>query len=120
MRAIIAALCAVVVSTPAGARCPHGESVSWYEGIPTKSGLPGCAHREAPRGSIMRVAVGGRSVDCQVNDWGPSRWTGCEIDVSEGAARQLGILIAGVARANVEIFSRAVDPEPRRRYRRGQ
>jgi len=60
------------------------------------------AHRTLPFGSCVRVLVvdSGRSVQVRVNDRGPFVG-GRIIDVSEAAARQLGLLSAGVARVRL-------------------
>lgn len=60
------------------------------------------AHPSLPFGTCVRVEVvkTGKSVEVRVNDRGP--YTGGRIiDVSEAAARALGILDAGVARVRL-------------------
>lgn len=66
------------------------------------------AHKTLPLGTWVRVVnlVNQRSVVVRVNDRGP--WTGGRIgDVSVAAARQLGILRQGVARARLEVLDGA-------------
>ena len=60
------------------------------------------AHRALPFGTCVRVvnARNGRSVRVRVNDRGPYA-RGRLIDVSEAAARELGMLDAGVARVRL-------------------
>lgn len=63
------------------------------------------AHRTLPLGTRVRVTVleTGRSAVLRVNDRGPFADTGRRIiDLSRGAARELGILGAGTARVEVE------------------
>ena len=61
-------------------------------------------HRPYP----VRVTVlaTGRSAVCRVNDRGPADWTGKIIDLSQGMARKLGIIEAGVARVKIERLSK--------------
>ncbi len=58
-----------------------------------------CAHRRYPFGSILRVTLRGRAVECRVNDRGPFI-KGRIVDLSRGSARALGL--AGIARVTVE------------------
>lgn len=60
------------------------------------------AHRTLPFGSCVRVENlgNGRSVEVRVNDRGPYV-RGRIIDVSEAAARELGMLQQGVARVRL-------------------
>lgn len=68
-------------------------------------GLLTAAHRTLPLGSWIRVWRGRRSTCVQVNDRGP--WTGTRgLDLSEAAARRLGMIGLGIARVTV-------DPEPK-------
>jgi rare lipoprotein A len=61
------------------------------------------AHRTAPFGARLRVTnlTNGRSVVVRVNDRGPFV-RGRIVDVSQGAARQIGMNGRGVARVRVE------------------
>jgi rare lipoprotein A len=58
-----------------------------------------CAHRHHSFGSILRVTIRGRSIECRVNDRGPFV-KGRVIDLSRGSARAIGL--HGIARATVE------------------
>jgi rare lipoprotein A len=88
----------------------HGYA-SWYgEAQKTASGerfnkrALTAAHRTLPLGTRVRVTNtrNGRSVIVRINDRGPySR--GRIIDLSEAAARQLGMIDAGVAPVELEI-----------------
>jgi rare lipoprotein A len=78
------------------------------DGRPTASGerfdksALTAAHRSLPFGSCVRVEElkSGRSVEVRINDRGP--FTGGRIiDLSEAAARVLGILEVGVARVRL-------------------
>ena len=85
---------------------------SWYgadfQGSPTASGEPfdmyglTAAHRTLPLGSRARVTNldNGRSVVVRINDRGPYRG-GMMIDLSYGAAREIGMIPAGTARTEV-------------------
>lgn len=63
------------------------------------------AHRTLPLGTWVRVTNtrNGRSVNVRINDRGPYG-KGRIIDVSEAAARQLGMLDAGVVPVTVEVL----------------
>ena len=67
------------------------------------SGLT-AAHRTRALGSVVRVTNrhNGRSVTVRINDRGPAKWTGRVIDLSEGAARVLGMISAGVVPVDIE------------------
>jgi rare lipoprotein A len=61
-----------------------------------------CAHRSLPFGTRLRVSHGGRSVVVTVNDRGPFV-RGRVLDLSKGAARELGL--GGVGRVTAEVVS---------------
>jgi rare lipoprotein A len=65
-----------------------------------------CAHRTLPFGTRLRVTdlESGRSVVVRVNDRGPFA-RGRVVDLSEAAAKALGILERGVARVRLEQVS---------------
>lgn len=65
-----------------------------------------CAHRTLPFNTVIRVTnlTNGKVIDCRVNDRGPAKWTGKNIDLSKEAARQLGFLKQGVAPVKLEII----------------
>ena len=65
-----------------------------------------CAHRTYPFGTILRVLnlSNGKQVDVRVIDRGPySR--GRIIDLSYGAARQLGMLSQGIALVEIKVVT---------------
>lgn len=64
-----------------------------------------CAHRRLPFNTRVRVTYRGRSVVCRVNDRGPYV-RGRDIDLSEGAARRLRMVGAGVARVRLQPLGR--------------
>lgn len=61
-----------------------------------------CAHRSLPFGTHLSVAYRGRSAVVTVTDRGPAARTGRSIDLSQGAARKIGMERAGVATIEVE------------------
>lgn len=90
---------------------------SWYgaefHGRPTSSGeifdmnKKTCAHREYPFGTKLRVTNlnTNKSVECIVNDRGPfipER----DIDLSYGAAREIGLIATGTAPVKIEPIGR--------------
>lgn len=90
-------------------------TASWYgedfHGKPTASGEPydmygiSAAHKTIPLGSTVRVTNlgNGNQVIVPINDRGP--FVGDRIiDMSYGAARQLGMVDAGLARVRVEVL----------------
>ena len=96
---------AALVLIGSQARAETGVASHYHEGKWTANGeryKPDgmtCAHRRQPFGSILRVTLRGRAVECRVNDRGP--WIkGRIIDLSRGSARALGL--HGLARVTVE------------------
>lgn len=76
------------------------------------------AHRTLPFGTKVRVthAENGKSVVVRINDRGPFG-RGRIIDLSLGAAKQIGLHLAGVAKVKLEVlgsaeFAEAVDAPP--------
>lgn len=65
-----------------------------------------CAHRTYPFGTILRVLnlSNGKQVDVRVIDRGPYL-RGRIIDLSYGAARQLGMLSQGIALVEVKVVT---------------
>ena len=61
------------------------------------------AHRTLPLGTRIRVAFAGREVVVRINDRGPARYTGRDLDLSSGAARAIGLDRAGVARVSYTV-----------------
>ncbi len=101
----------------------HGRSftamTSWYGGGPrslepnshtasgerfNKWGLT-AAHRTLPLGTRLLLTHRGRSVVVRVNDRGPAAWTGRSLDVSRGAATQLGLISSGTGQVNVTVLA---------------
>lgn len=85
---------------------------SWYgreSGTKTASGRKfnpaemTCAMRRRDWGSVLTVTViaTGKSAECTLTDFGPAKWTGRIIDVSEGMAKRLGFHRRGVVRVRV-------------------
>lgn len=106
-RLIAAALIGSVVlgASPAWARC--GEASYYgpglYGGLTAneevfRPGTMTAAHPYLPFGSWVRVTNqrNGRSVNVRINDRGPY-WGGRIIDLSETAAKRLGMIASGVA-----------------------
>jgi rare lipoprotein A len=108
-----ATFCAVVglQGNEAVAAASQCGKASWYKmGSKTASGermnagaLAG-AHRTLPFGTKVRVEnlANGRSVVVRINDRGPFV-RGRVIDVTQGAAKQLGMINSGVARVKVTV-----------------
>lgn len=91
----------------------NATTASWYDqGTRTANGEKynpdglTAAHRSLPFGTIVRVThrESGRSVVVRINDRGPAKWTGREIDLSRGAARQIGMIGQGVAQVTIEVL----------------
>ncbi len=63
-----------------------------------------CAHRSYPFGTLLKVTnlSNGKSCIVRVNDRGPHR-RGRIIDLSYGAARELGMLAQGIAMVEVQL-----------------
>lgn len=80
-----------------------------FAGKPTANGetfnpsMMTAAHRTLPFGSIVKVtdASTGKSVEVRINDRGPFHGNR-EIDLSEGAARKLGMIGQGTAKVIIE------------------
>lgn len=94
-----------------------GAIASWYgeefHGRPTASGetfdmyKKTCAHREYPFGTRLRITNlnNKKSVLCIVNDRGPFV-SGRDIDLSYGAAREIGLIATGTAPVMIEYMGR--------------
>ena len=65
-----------------------------------------CAHRTLPLGSMVKVTdiASGKHVSLEVNDRGPYV-RGRIVDLSEGAARELGVGESGLMKVRVEVVS---------------
>ena len=106
------ALAVWAVAANAGVPVQHGVA-SWHNPSKGDARTAGdrpwtgaemiAAHRTLPLGSKVRVVnlANGRSVVVEIRDRGPYR-RGRIIDVSRGAARELGLLTAGTARVRLE------------------
>lgn len=111
-----------VLALPVAAQARSGQDrhhatsgvASWYgkehQGKPTASGEAfdrnelTAAHRSLPLGTLLRVTnpSNGREVVVRVNDRGPFV-RGRVLDLSEKAARALGMLDRGKARVEIEV-----------------
>jgi len=117
---------------PAGTATSPGEPVwietgvaSWYggndgfEGKPTASGeiydssRLTAAHRQLPLGTIVDVqnVENSRTVRVRINDRGPFV-KGRVIDLSQAAAREIGVIGPGTANVRIALITRAADREP--------
>ena len=72
-----------------------------------------CAHRTYPFGTRLKVTHqgNGKSVIVRVTDRGPFV-RGRIIDLSWGAARELGMLSQGIAQVTVEVLPKKEETEP--------
>ena len=93
--------CTVGMATWYGARA-HGRPTANGERF-DRNALT-AAHRTLPLNSRVRVVnlENGQSVEVRITDRGPRAWTGRDIDLSEAAARQIGMIRSGVARVRIE------------------
>jgi rare lipoprotein A len=68
------------------------------------------AHKTLPLGTKVRVTNlrNGETVNVKINDRGPYH-SGRMIDLSKGAAREIGMLGAGTAKVKVEVIARGDD-----------
>lgn len=65
------------------------------------------AHRTLPMGTRLRLTYAGKSVVVRINDRGPAAWTGRSLDVSRGAATQLGLVQRGTGQVRVEVLGKS-------------
>jgi rare lipoprotein A len=113
MRAILATLFLCLLLPAA-----HAETASYYgleSGRHTASGerfdpnAMTAAHRTLPFGTLVRVTYRGRSVVVRINDRGPFVQKGGhftrDIDLSQGAARRIGL--PGVGEVSVDVIGKA-------------
>ena len=110
------AFCAATLPQGAAAQYLERGTASWYgarfQGLETASGEPfdlnqlTAAHRELPFGAEVKVIHlrTGASVSVVINDRGPCI-DGRDIDLSEAAARALGIIEEGLAPVLIEADS---------------
>lgn len=109
---------------------PRLDQVSWYgewhHGRTTANGEQfdmfalTAAHRYLPFGTLLRVTDfrTGRFVIVRINDRGPY-WDDRSLDLSYGAAEQLGIVDKGTARVRIEVVTEqeaASDPTFAQRF----
>jgi peptidoglycan lytic transglycosylase len=108
MRAILATLIFCLFVSAARA-----ETASYYgfeSGRRTASGerfdpnAMTAAHRTLPFGTLVRVTYRGRSVVVRINDRGPFV-KGRDIDLSQGAARRIGL--PGVGEVTMQVLGKA-------------
>ncbi|MEK2690222.1 septal ring lytic transglycosylase RlpA family protein [Bdellovibrio sp. GT3] len=98
-----------VGSTAQGKASWYGES---HNGNRTASGETfnmkelTAAHRTLPMGSMIKVTslTSGKSTTVRVNDRGPFK-KGRIVDVSEAAAKELGMIQKGVDQVKIEVLS---------------
>jgi len=62
------------------------------------------AHRTLPMGTRLLVSYRGKTCVVRVNDRGPASWTGRSLDLSRGAATQLGLIRSGTGRVSVAVL----------------
>jgi rare lipoprotein A len=64
------------------------------------------AHRTLPLGTVLKVSSlsTGRTTIVRINDRGPAASTGRALDLSRGAAMQLGMLHSGETRVAIEVM----------------
>ena len=108
----------VALALCASAVAAHAETASCYgpeSGPRTASGerldsrAMTAAHRTLPFGTLVRVTYQGRSVVVRINDRGPFVQKGGhftrDIDLSEGAARRIGL--PGVGQVTIDVIGKA-------------
>jgi rare lipoprotein A len=86
---------------------------SWHHGKTTANGevfdmfALTAAHKRLPFGTLVRVTDidSGRAVVVRINDRGPY-WAGRSLDLSFGAAEELGIIDQGHASVRLEVIGR--------------
>lgn len=117
---LLLASCSSRIAVPRGSRIVYTEKglSSWYgpdfHGRKTSNGERynmygiSAAHRTLPLGSIARVTHmgNGRQVVVRINDRGPFIEPRI-LDLSYGAARELGMVKEGVAMVTIEVFGTA-------------
>lgn len=82
--------------------CCRGEKLSRHTAngeVFNPNGLT-AAHRTMPFNTMVKVTYGAYTVTVRVNDRGPAKWTGREIDLSYGAAKALGF--TGVGKVKIK------------------
>lgn len=64
------------------------------------------ASRTLPFGTMLRVTYRGRSVVVRITDRGPAKWTGRCIDLSQAAAKAIGMIGAGVGTVTITVIGK--------------
>ena len=64
-----------------------------------------CAHRTLPFGTRLEVTFQGKSTIVRVNDRGPAAYTGRSLDLSRGAAADIGLTAAGSGVVAIRILN---------------
>ncbi len=112
LRAAIAATCLVLIGTGGVAAAPNCGKASWYalhsrtaSGERMNPKLLTAAHRKLRFGTRLKVTNqrNGKSVVVRVNDRGPFI-RGRVLDLSKGAALNIGMVRAGVAKICFEVI----------------
>ena len=102
---VLAIVTAVIANDAASAPLTRGIA-TYYPGRTAgmRRGEFSAAHRNFPFGTRVRVKeiATGRSVMVRINDRGPFA-AGRIIDISHGAARELGIISKGITEVELEI-----------------
>ncbi|MEP7050424.1 MAG: septal ring lytic transglycosylase RlpA family protein [Pseudomonadota bacterium] len=98
------------MATLEGEASYYGDSLSGHKTASGERYRPSAltaAHRSLPLGTILRVtrADGTRSVYVRVNDRGPYGSRHRILDLSRGAAEQLGMIRAGVLEVRAEVVA---------------
>jgi rare lipoprotein A len=108
IRAALAFIVALAVPTACAAESMLASYYGFESGTRTANGERfkpqgmTAAHRKLPFGTVLRVTYRGRSVVVRVNDRGPAKGTGRDLDLSQGAAAKVGLIGLGVARVTVD------------------
>lgn len=68
-----------------------------------------CAHRTYAFDTLVRVTSRRGSVICRVNDRGPAKSTGVDIDLSRGAAREIHMIEAGRVHVLIERLGKMLE-----------
>jgi len=63
------------------------------------------AHRSYAFGTKLEVTFQNRSIIVVINDRGPAAYTGRSLDLSYGAAKELGMIPYGVAKVKIKVIS---------------
>jgi rare lipoprotein A len=85
---------------------PHENGRRTASGVIFHSSQMTAASRTLPFGTKVHVTnlSNGDTVDVEINDRGPALWTGRMLDLSQGAAKNLGMTQAGVVPISLQII----------------